>query len=359
MGMYRPLNPPDANGPAGLLTGVQAVRDYVGQFTATTGPDGLTFVAPEGASIQDVGISERLRDWLIGLRLLRNVPLSYLVPDARLLPPESIRFFFVDPNWVDRVVDGVFSAATTGTIASHFHVGMLQLVRQELDKTLTELADVPGWGAGAAPMTGMLIRSELVRRWPDVLVAAFAGTGAQAAAVPVLRAEPVSRDVFIALFAGAPKVVHLREPHVGVRFGVEPANPEASEPPYQVDRRLPNGQSAPGAPVPVPLRGGAGGDRVVDVAGLGAAVALHLGASQPGVADDYKGSRFVALHLQQRPYVQVFTLAVPEEPGSVPLPTGVGGRYQTTTALRKHRVMRMDSLIARQTQQSALQGDSD
>jgi hypothetical protein len=79
-------------------------------------------------------------------------------------------------------------------------------------------------------------------------------------------------------------------------------------------------------------------------------------AQQLGVP---KGSRHVALHLEQRPYVQVFTLAVPEEPGSVPLPTGGDGKFLKTTELRNGRVMRMHSLVARQQQQSDLDGDTD
>jgi len=34
------------------------------------------------------------------LCLLHGVPLSYLLPDEKLLPPESLKFFFIDPQWI-------------------------------------------------------------------------------------------------------------------------------------------------------------------------------------------------------------------------------------------------------------------
>ena len=47
-----------------------------------------------------------LRRFLGRLRLLHGVPFSYLVPDAGLLPLESIRFFHLDRAWTDALVQG-------------------------------------------------------------------------------------------------------------------------------------------------------------------------------------------------------------------------------------------------------------
>src|SRR6516225_9659166 len=49
--------------------------------------------------------------WLADLQELVGVPFAYLVPDARMLPAESIRFFVVDPNWTAAMVDGALSLA--------------------------------------------------------------------------------------------------------------------------------------------------------------------------------------------------------------------------------------------------------
>ncbi|MFL5804865.1 MAG: hypothetical protein ACJ8CR_24365, partial [Roseiflexaceae bacterium] len=52
--------------------------------------------------------------WFDNLRLLRGVPFNYLMPDERMLPPESIRFFQVDPQWIEALVDGAWSLGFAG-----------------------------------------------------------------------------------------------------------------------------------------------------------------------------------------------------------------------------------------------------
>ena len=43
------------------------------------------------------------------LGLLSGIPFNYLVPDERILPSESIRFFWLDWFWVESLLDGAFS----------------------------------------------------------------------------------------------------------------------------------------------------------------------------------------------------------------------------------------------------------
>src|SRR4051812_41339319 len=101
-------------------TGIAAVHSFLSLFTIKDmGADGLAVTLPGKNNLfEDVSIPTRLRTWLLDLRLLRHLPIAYYVPDAGLLPPESIRFFHVDATWVDRVIDGVFAAANTGTVDS-------------------------------------------------------------------------------------------------------------------------------------------------------------------------------------------------------------------------------------------------
>lgn len=296
-------------------SGIEAVNKYLSGYSVEdAGPDGLSLVWSDSSYAGEVAMPDRLREWLVGLRLLRGIPLAYLVPDAALLPPESIRFFHVDPTWVDRVIDGVFAAANTGTLDFVFSYRMLHASRAELDDALTgmakeQVASTP-W-AGGQPMTGMLIRSELVRRWPDMVIRAYTDTNPQdvtAPTVALLRAEPISKDIYIALFAGEPKMVHVREPNVGTRYGVESQSTEGG-PPYKVDARLPNGDNPAGEPeLPIVFRG----DqtlRVINLADLGAKSKINnQGADTP---------RQVALNLEQLPYVQEFKNTRPEWRGSV------------------------------------------
>ena len=51
-------------------------------------------------------IPDELREWLVRLRLLHDVPFAYFVADTQLLPEESIRWFYVDRRWTDALVHG-------------------------------------------------------------------------------------------------------------------------------------------------------------------------------------------------------------------------------------------------------------
>ncbi|MEM7315755.1 MAG: hypothetical protein AAF497_21665, partial [Planctomycetota bacterium] len=51
----------------------------------------------------------KINRWIEELSLLEHVPFDYLVPDERLLPIESIRFFDIDPLWIECLRDGAFS----------------------------------------------------------------------------------------------------------------------------------------------------------------------------------------------------------------------------------------------------------
>jgi hypothetical protein len=187
----------------------------------------------------------------------------------------------------------VFSNTNVGTVDFHYSLTTLQLIRAAVDPA-------PGG------MTGILIRSELTRRWPKMIVRAFASAVAgvdDESTIPVLRAEAISRDLFIALFAGQPKRIHIREPFEGVRFGVE-SKPGGG---YEVDQRTPDGNVL-NADEPITLRSAT--LRTLDVIALRNQLALR------GMGD----ARGVALHLEQRPFVQIFVDSVPEPAGSVPAP---------------------------------------
>ena len=82
-------------------SGIEAVSQYLANFQVETGPDGLSLVTGDGGSYgADVEMPERLREFLIDLRLLRHLPLAYLVPDAALLPPREHRGQASDHRYV-------------------------------------------------------------------------------------------------------------------------------------------------------------------------------------------------------------------------------------------------------------------
>src|SRR5215469_3847344 len=84
-----------------------------------------------------------LRQWLARLRLLEGVPFAYLVADSLLLPPESIRFFYVDRNWTDALIQGALSAGTANS-ADRAQLEQLHApIRNEIDEE-ERLVRAPG-----------------------------------------------------------------------------------------------------------------------------------------------------------------------------------------------------------------------
>ncbi|MFI9202835.1 hypothetical protein [Streptomyces sp. NPDC053048] len=137
------------------------------------------------------------------VKLLAAVPLSHLVPDARMLPPESLRFFHVDPQWCAAVRDGVLS---TG-LGTSLDAAVNGLAHEALDDP--------------KPLTGLLMRSALVRNWPDVIVEPQVTTDGTPQPLETVHRVIIGPDLLLCLFDGIPDEVLFREPHEGIHFGVD------------------------------------------------------------------------------------------------------------------------------------------
>ncbi|MET8052097.1 hypothetical protein ABZU75_31305, partial [Streptosporangium sp. NPDC005286] len=145
-------------------------------------------------------------DWLDALSRFAGIPFAYLVPDARMLPPESLRMFRIDPAWVQAVVAG---AADVGLHTS-----------QDLALDAQIRSTVGQRRSAALPAAGLLIYSTLVRAWPDFPIFAFAG-GADGVQLAELRRERLADDVLLCLFDAVPERLEIREPGQGIHFGLD------------------------------------------------------------------------------------------------------------------------------------------
>jgi hypothetical protein len=258
------------------------------------------------------------------LRLLVGAPLEYLLPDARLLPPESIRFFYVDRSWTDRLVDGVLSVGELGTREQGYYQEQSPALTARLDglesyvralqQGITDFETARDGPEGTAgTITGFLLRSAAVAGWPDMEVRAFSrvldaypdltSAAVQAARVPLLRLERLSPSILLALFGGVPHLVWCEEPHHGVQFGVNVFSGVVT-----VQRRTRTGepeQTVPGGGSPqarVPFRGG--GRRVVHFAELRNRL-RHDAAVDPNLPVQ-AGSADLAVELLDSPWRQRF-----------------------------------------------------
>jgi hypothetical protein len=213
------------------------------------------------------GVHDVLTAWLDRLRLLGPVPFDHLVPDERMLPPESLRFFRIDADWTNALIDGAFS---TG-IGCTFDQGLIEVLRPTFDSPTVEtlitramnlgapliddavtavlraqatgqpVADMVGVLADALAKanhrlpeevkaqllkdfdpgrhrhrSGLLLRSALVSGWPEMIIA----PSAQGTPVATVRRQPLSDDILICLFEGVPTTLELAEPFQGLHLGV-------------------------------------------------------------------------------------------------------------------------------------------
>lgn len=173
-----------------------------------------------------------LRQWLARLRLLEGVPFAYLVADSELLPPESIRFFYLDRNWTDALVQGALSAGTLNSADRAQLEPLYGQIRRELDEEERDVrlpGGEPVQRGPAGVITGFLLRSRAVSGWPGMHVRAYSRevVGDEEVVpeshpnrIKLLRLERLAPAVLFALFDGIPQLVHLEEPRQGLQFGV-------------------------------------------------------------------------------------------------------------------------------------------
>lgn len=164
-----------------------------------------------------------LADWLADLVSLRPVPFSHLVPDPRMLPVEAIRFFYVDPGWLEALFAGAISIGVQTSADAGAAVAMHPLMWTALGARLR----TPGARAAAAvdaspgfAAAGVLLRTQLMADYPTTAATAVAADGSPL--LPV-RDDVLAPGVRLILWGDVPSAFTLSEPYVGLRMGVEPS----------------------------------------------------------------------------------------------------------------------------------------
>ena len=202
-------------------------------------------------AIREVGGQELddIADWLAQLYLLIGVPFENLVPHAGLLPTESVRFFYLDSNWLEALIEGAMSIGIESSRDRLYQDLMKDLiwnttfdaVQRIRDQQLGALAKKGSDAAGAIQfdqesLTGLLLRSAVVSGYPGLEINAYTSfkVDSSGAVRPVieshinpLRMDRLSNDVMLCLWPAVPAVVTIDEPHEGVAFGFE--DPPAGE----------------------------------------------------------------------------------------------------------------------------------
>ncbi len=176
---------------------------------------------------EQVAMADDLVEWLARLVLLYPIPFHYLVPHPWLLPPESVRFFHLDDNWVAALVDGALSIAVTALKEKDLGG------RADLQATLSKIVyqyrlrlqgKRPEWNPTEPYMdinkSGFLLRSSIIAGWPGIEVNVKTSAAVDQKLPSILRYDQVSDGVLFCLVRGSIDQLIFREPREGLTFGV-------------------------------------------------------------------------------------------------------------------------------------------
>ena len=172
-----------------------------------------------------------ITQWLGALKLLIGVPLNYLIPAISMLPPEAIRFFYLDPNWVESLVDGACSIGRITTldyqidtlynrdlqakahaVATNHRANIFKKSRQ-LQATATVTNN------DINIVTGFILRSAVVKDCPGLEITAYAQDKTQQLAV--YRLEKIAPDILLGMFIGELFTLCIQQPAEDLHFGID------------------------------------------------------------------------------------------------------------------------------------------
>jgi hypothetical protein len=181
-----------------------------------------TYIPPE--------IPDELKAVAASLRVLENVPFSYLVSDLEDLPPESIRFFRLDLNWTDALIDGAFSvgrvikneyqteraAVNSARVFAADTPRMRRMHKNHAAKRLCENRNSANDAEDFTNVTGFIMNSELTTTGKGVNITALDKGGEP---LVCLRLSALSGRVMLGLFHGEIETLTFEEPKQGLSFG--------------------------------------------------------------------------------------------------------------------------------------------
>lgn len=132
--------------------------------------------------------------WVCDALFLANIPWYHLFMEPSSLPPNSVRFFYVDPTWLNAYLDGALSI---GNHVEGDQDSVRAAIKLQLQKFFTTKNAKSGYQP-QVPISGLLLRSPLVADFEDL--------GIQAPRRPddsratILRRVKLAPDILLVLF---------------------------------------------------------------------------------------------------------------------------------------------------------------
>lgn len=166
-----------------------------------------------------------IQNFLNSLYVLDSVPISGLVADGNMIPEESLSLFYVDPNWIDCLLDGAMSIGRNcsedfahdksiiNTIRNHSYLQASFIRRikhcKAIDNNTTE--DI---------RTGFLLNSKLVKGWPGLEAECYKDNKS----LNILKLSIIGDSIMFCIVDGELNKILLTEPSESLYFGFEDDN---------------------------------------------------------------------------------------------------------------------------------------
>ena len=282
--------------------------------------------------------------WLTRLRLLEPIPFQYLVPSEDMLPSETIRYFHIDRNWVDALIDGALSVTLTSTRKRQWLLKKMDdgktrysSLMEDLD-VAENLADeyrnyvtsksnsTTSSKQTGSKLTGFLFRSSVVRDYPGLEITGYDSGNSTKPwedknQVSIHRFARLSESIIMVIFNGCPTHIRFQEPAEGIRIGVD-----GDEDQYELKLKNPDGtllttgtSDTNGVKIDVNKRS-YGDKSVIDILGLYNSIAAKIESNDLSNSFDKQESALIATQMLQYPYQQDFVPYSQMQDGSTPHP---------------------------------------
>lgn len=191
-----------------------------------------------------------IASFLGNILVLHGIPFSYLAPDSRMLPEESLKFFHIDGEWMNALVSGVLTVARPADariLAGNTAIGAFaaEIVRVARDARQSQRRLADADRAESAPlavtdtatdmqasiplggMTGFLMRSHLLDSWPGLELSAegqpWGKNLDKDAPLTFLRLDRPAPGVLLGLVDGRISRLIFRQPPESLHFAVKSA----------------------------------------------------------------------------------------------------------------------------------------
>lgn len=156
---------------------------------------------------------EPVTGWLAKLLLLYPIPLENLIPHEMLIPRESVRFFYLDSNWQQALLEGALSLGLYSRRQSLFNQVMRKILEEGTKRAMyhyrASLYQMAPPIENDAPWTGFLLHADAAAFWPTLSVDAWDKEGRKLA---ILRMQHVSPGILLTIFDGIADKLIINEP---------------------------------------------------------------------------------------------------------------------------------------------------